>query len=74
MNISAIDARTSRRQGARVTAVSTRRVVGVLFAASIAALEAWLRAPLQPVLDAYLVTVRTRALSIAAAIFRPLPF
>ncbi|MBB5463857.1 hypothetical protein [Paraburkholderia sp. Cpub6] len=74
MNIAAIDARTSPRQGACVTAVWAKRVVGVLFAASVAALEACPRAPVQPVLDACLVAVRSRALSISAAIFRPLSF
>jgi hypothetical protein len=72
MNIAAIDARTSHRPGTCVTAVWTRRGVNVMFAASVAALEAWLRAPVQPVLDAYLGTVLSRVSSISVAIFRHL--
>ncbi|MGF6600891.1 hypothetical protein P3T23_005630 [Paraburkholderia sp. GAS448] len=72
MNIAAIDARTSSRQGTCVTAVWTRQVIDVVFAASVAALEAWLRAPVQPVFDACLRTVLSRASSISVAIFRHL--
>jgi hypothetical protein len=73
MNIAAIEARTSPRQGSCATAVRTRRVVNVVFAATVAALETWLRAPVQPVLDAYLGAVLSRASSISAAIFRQCP-
>ena len=72
MNIATIDARKSPRQDTCVTAVWTRRGVKVVFAASVAALETWLRAPVQPVLDAYLGTVLSRASSISVAIFRHL--
>ena len=74
MNIAAIDARTSPRQGTCVAAVRTWRIVAVVFAASVAMLEAWLRAPVQPVLDVWLGTVLSRAASISAAISRHLSF
>jgi hypothetical protein len=40
-----------------------------LFALAVAALEAWLRIPVQLVLERYLQSTLSRAASIAAAIF-----
>jgi len=69
MNISAIDARTTPRLPSCAMAAWPRQVVSLMFAVSIAALEAWLRVPLQPVLDVCLKTATSSASSICAAIF-----
>lgn len=74
MNIAAIDAPTSPRQSRCAAAVWARHAVNVVCAADVAALETWLRAPVQPVLDAYLETVLSRASSISTTLFRQLPF
>jgi len=54
--------------------VWTKRAASAVFRLCVAGLEAWLRAPVQPVLDAYLGTMLSRASSISAAIFRHLSF
>ncbi|OXC73695.1 hypothetical protein [Caballeronia sordidicola] len=74
MNIAAIDARTSLLREPCIAAVWTKRAASAVFRLCVAGLEAWLRAPVQPVLDAYLGTMLSRASSISAAIFRHLSF
>lgn len=49
-------------------------VGAAVFALAIAALEAWLRVPVQPVLERYLQVTLSRAASIADAIFRRTSF
>ncbi len=68
MTIAATEVRTFPRQGRRVTTGWAKLVISVLFTASVTALEAWLRAPVRPVLDVYLGTVLGCASSIAARV------
>jgi len=46
------------------------RAAAAMFAIAVAALEAWLRIPVAPLLDSYLRAALSRAPSIASAVFR----
>jgi hypothetical protein len=74
MNIAAIIVRSAPHHGDCPATEWVKRAGTVMFAAAVAALEAWLRAPVQPILDGYLRAVLPRASSIAAVIFRKLSF
>jgi hypothetical protein len=55
-------------------AVFPRRIGIALFAVAVAALESWLRFPIQPLLDGYLQSFMSRLASVAASVFHPRSF
>jgi hypothetical protein len=59
-----------RHRAACSAIVVASRAGAALFAITVAALEAWLRVPVAPVLDSYLHEALSRASSIATAFFR----
>jgi len=70
MNNSAIVTHSLPSRVDRKGASRARRIGRPMFAFVVAALEAWLRVPVRPVLEAYLQTALLRALSIGSAFIR----